>query len=166
MSFILAALEKNKQAQQTENKTTARFSRQLFFKWGVGLILGMDVLFLLAWLMPPGAPVSPTIEFIPANAQIAGDVYTVQSIPALTSTLLNTSVPDLADLPLAIQQQIPPLKINALKYVDNPQQRVVMINTYRYSEAMEIRPGMKLERIESKGVIINYHQHRFRLPYP
>ena len=66
-------------------------------------------------------------------------------------------VPEIWELPEAVQLRLKNLKINIHVYNEVPAQRFVIIEMRRYREGDPLaRAGLKLERITREGVVINY----------
>jgi general secretion pathway protein B len=65
------------------------------------------------------------------------------------------------ELPLAIQQEMPPLTISVHAYSPNPADRLVDINGRLLHEGDEVAPGLTLERITPNGMILSYKGYTF-----
>ena len=68
----------------------------------------------------------------------------------------------IADLPVAIQQELPPMSISVHAYSGNPKDRLVGINSRLLREGDSPAPGLKLERITPDGMIFSYKGYSFR----
>ncbi|MEK7736188.1 MAG: general secretion pathway protein GspB [Pseudomonadota bacterium] len=68
----------------------------------------------------------------------------------------------LAELPPALQQEIPKLAILAHSYSSRPKERFVFINDQMWREAEYPWPGLKLEQITPEGMVFSYKGYRFR----
>jgi general secretion pathway protein B len=66
-----------------------------------------------------------------------------------------------ADLPLAIQQEIPKLSIQFHMYSRNPANRMVGINNRMQHEGDQVEPGLTLEQITADGMVLRYKEYRF-----
>lgn len=68
----------------------------------------------------------------------------------------------LAELPLALQQELPLMTISVHAYSGNPKDRLVGINNRMMREGETVAPGLKLEQITPDGMIFEYKGHTFR----
>jgi general secretion pathway protein B len=66
-----------------------------------------------------------------------------------------------AELPIAIQQDIPKLSILFHLYSGNPKDRLVGINDRMLREGDPVAPGLVLEQITQDGMILSYKGYRF-----
>lgn len=67
----------------------------------------------------------------------------------------------MSELPLAIQQELPPLTISVHAYSANPADRLVDINGRLLHEGDKAAPGLTLERITPNGMILSYKGYTF-----
>lgn len=72
------------------------------------------------------------------------------------------NVISLAELPLALQQELPPMTISVHAYSGNPGDRMVGINNRMLREGDNVAPGLKLEQITPDGMIFGYKGYSFR----
>jgi general secretion pathway protein B len=72
------------------------------------------------------------------------------------------SVISMAELPLAIQQEIPAMSIPLHTYSSTPRERIVGINDRLLQEGDYLAPGLKLEHIAPDGVVFSYKNYLFR----
>ena len=90
-------------------------------------------------------------------------------LPASTSASTTASKPApvvaLADLPPAIQREIPPLAISGSMYSSNAADRMVLLDKRMLHEGDEIAPGLTLDRVLPKGAILRYKGHVFQITY-
>jgi general secretion pathway protein B len=68
----------------------------------------------------------------------------------------------LADLPLALQQELPPMTVSVHAYSARPADRMVGINNRMLREGDEVVPGLKLEQITPEGMVFGYKGYSFR----
>lgn len=150
---------------------------------GVLLCAGIAIGWLRPWQTEePGrvaVPVAmkPAIpEASPRPAPIAMP-QTEQSLPAVTpAPAYPTGEPARAadagqeqrvvaqdELPAAIRQEIPEMKIQLHSYSSKSANSIVSINSRMMKEGESLAPGLKLEQITADGVIISYKGYRFRL---
>ena len=69
--------------------------------------------------------------------------------------------PSLAELPLAVRRDLPPMSIMVHAYSAQPADRLVGINNKLLHEGDEIAPGLRLEEITPDGMVLNYKGQRF-----
>jgi general secretion pathway protein B len=67
-----------------------------------------------------------------------------------------------ADLPAAIQQELPDMKIQLHSYSNKSANSIVSINSRMMKEGDSLAPGLKLEQITPDGVILSYKGYRFQ----
>ena len=125
------------------------------------------------------SPASPVLNATPPTAALAKTpTSAVQPLPlpaapapAPVATPVSANAADatresavmqLAELPPAIQQEIPKLSILAHSYSSKPKARFVFINDQMMHEEDYPAPGLKLEQITPDGMVFNYKGHRFR----
>ncbi len=80
---------------------------------------------------------------------------------AADSTPAQNIIP-LADLPLALQQELPPMTITVHAYSARPGDRMVGINNRMLREGDNVVPGLKLEQITPEGMVFGYKGYNFR----
>jgi general secretion pathway protein B len=71
----------------------------------------------------------------------------------------------LQDLPPQIQREIPTLAINGYIYASNPAERSVLINNQLRREGQQVAPGLTLEKLLPKEMVLNYRGYRYRIAY-
>jgi general secretion pathway protein B len=72
------------------------------------------------------------------------------------------AVMPMAELPLAVQQELPPMSISVHAYSSKPADRLVGINNRLLHEGQEVAPGLKLEQITPDGMILSFKGYSFR----
>ena len=72
------------------------------------------------------------------------------------------NVISLAELPLSLQQELPPMTISVHAYSGRPGDRMVGINNRMLREGDYLVPGLKLEQITPEGMILSYKGYSFR----
>ncbi len=72
------------------------------------------------------------------------------------------SVMSMAELPLAIQQELPPMSVSVHAYSGRPADRLVGINNRLLHEGENVAPGLMLEQITPDGMILSYKGYTFR----
>ncbi len=68
----------------------------------------------------------------------------------------------IAELPVAIQQELPPMSISVHAYSGTAAERLVGINSRLLHEGEYVAPGLRLEQITPDGMILSYKGYRFR----
>lgn len=75
------------------------------------------------------------------------------------------TIATLRELPDAIQQQIPALRVGGYIYSATPADRSVLINNHLLREGEEIAPGLRLEKMMPHGMVLHFQGYRFRMSY-
>ena len=70
--------------------------------------------------------------------------------------------PPFAELPLAIQQELPDIRIQLHSYSNKSINSIVSINSRMMKEGDSLAPGLRLEQITPDGVILSYKGYRFQ----
>lgn len=89
----------------------------------------------------------------------------VQDQPARGGGVVAASAPEvvaMAELPVAIQQELPPMSISVHAYSSKPGERLVGINGRLLHEGEFAAPGLKLEQVTPEGMILSYKGYTFR----
>jgi hypothetical protein len=68
----------------------------------------------------------------------------------------------LAELPTAIQQEIPKMSISGYAYSSTPRERSVGINDRLLQEGDYLTQGLRLEKISPDGLVFSYKKYLFR----
>jgi general secretion pathway protein B len=74
-------------------------------------------------------------------------------------------LPALRELPQHIQREIPVFAVDGYIYSGNKAGRSVLSNRRLLREGDQIAPGLILERMTPKGMVMNYNGHRYHAPY-
>ena len=72
------------------------------------------------------------------------------------------NVISMAELPLALQHELPAMAISVHAYSGNPGDRLVGIDNRMLREGDNVAPGLKLEQITPDGMIFGYKGYSFR----
>jgi general secretion pathway protein B len=67
------------------------------------------------------------------------------------------------ELPAAIKNALPPLKVSAHAYDSDPKNRMTRINDQILKEGQEMSEGLKVDQIFPGGLILLYKGYRFRI---
>jgi general secretion pathway protein B len=100
-----------------------------------------------------------------AVAAVSGRAAAVPEQPSGTAAADSSpaqNVISLAELPLALQQELPAMTISVHAYSGNLGDRMVGINNRMLREGDNVAPGLKLEQITPEGMIFGYKGYRFR----
>lgn len=71
-------------------------------------------------------------------------------------------IPLLVEKPLALQQAVPPFRVDVHVYAAEVANRFVMVDLKRYREGDDIAEGLRLERITKEGMVLVFRGERFR----
>jgi general secretion pathway protein B len=82
--------------------------------------------------------------------------------PAVAGAAPAQNVISMAELPLALQQELPAMAISFHAYSGNPRDRLVGIDNRMLREGDDVAPGLKLEQITPEGMILGYKGYSFR----
>jgi len=93
-----------------------------------------------------------------AKPIIAAPVASVSHAPPA-----NEEPPRRADLPVNIQQALPPIHIEGHIYDADPSARMVIINGHVHYEGQQLGDGLLLEAITESGIILNQQGTRFSM---
>ena len=69
------------------------------------------------------------------------------------------------DLPEAVRQQLPALRVAGATYSADPRLRMVIINGQVQQEGERVAPGVVLETIRPKEVVLRAQGYRFTEKY-
>lgn len=81
----------------------------------------------------------------------------------LNSTTAENRIFNLKDLPLSVQESLPPFSISIFIYSKDPADRMVKINGQMLREGQDLAEGLKLKEIVQNGVIFTYKNYCFRV---
>jgi general secretion pathway protein B len=115
-------------------------------------------------LMPP-----PEIKETPegSGTPVKQDLVSVEPGQAdrkaspSTQASAEQGLPDVRELPLPVQREIPTMSFSMLIYSDKPGDRMININGRMMHEGQEVSPGLNLEKITPNGAILSFKGHRF-----
>lgn len=78
---------------------------------------------------------------------------------------VDEALPLLAQLPDAIQHEVPPIAVKGYIYSKNPADRVLIIGSNFYHEGDEFSSGVRLEKLLPKAAVFSYKGFRYRVAY-
>ena len=107
--------------------------------------------------MPTEALVGASKQSPPQNAP-AEDTQTRQAKVAKPEP----GIPELRELPLPIQQEVPNMSFSMLVYSEQPGERMISINGRVMREGQEVKSGLKLDQITPNGAVFSFKGYRFR----
>jgi len=110
---------------------------------------------------PRPEPPAPSIESSPPQKKIL-----IPPAPAKKEAAKPPPIFALADLPPAVRNQLPGLKLAGLTYSSNPQHRMVIVNGQVLHEGDSAAPDVILERIEAGQTIWRFQEWRYAVPLP
>ena len=105
----------------------------------------------------PPPPVAPVAAAAPAPAPKA---TTATKAPAEQPRITT-----LAELPDTVRQQLPALAISGSTYSENPLYRMVIVNGQVLHEGDTAAPGVVLDTIRQKDVVLRAQGYRFVMKY-
>ena len=85
--------------------------------------------------------------------------------PALTTAMPAPAAMRRQDLPEAVRQQLPALRVAGATYSADPRLRMVIINGQVQQEGERVAPGVVLETIRPKEVVLRAQGYRFTEKY-
>ena len=71
----------------------------------------------------------------------------------------------MAELPSALQRELPPLVIGGSMYSDNPAERMLLVDKRLLHEGDEVAPNLVLEKLMPKEAILRFRGTRFRIAF-
>jgi general secretion pathway protein B len=75
------------------------------------------------------------------------------------------SLPYLAQLPDAMQREVPRVAFGGYMYSANPADRLLLVDKTLRHEGEEVAPGLVLEKLLPKAAVMNFRGMRYRVPY-
>jgi general secretion pathway protein B len=86
--------------------------------------------------------------------------------PAAPARPAAPAVLPLDRMPRAFRDTLPQLRLDVLVYSDNPGERMVFINTRKYTEGQTVEGTLRLDAITADGAVLSHQGQRFLLPPP
>lgn len=74
-------------------------------------------------------------------------------------------IPELRDLPEAIQRDIPALSVSGYIYAEQPADRSIIINRKFLREGDQVASDLLLEKLTPGGMVLNFRGYRYRATY-
>lgn len=117
---------------------------------------------------PPAATPNPAAQetvpeavYLPAPARLADNPPAVRAPEPIPEESLRT----LAQLPEALQREVPKVAVGGYIYSPNPSDRLLLVDKVLRREGEELAPGLVLERLMPKYAVMNYRGTRYRVAY-
>ncbi len=119
-------------------------------------------------VLPAAPPPAPAVPAAPVatplrEARKPAPVLAASSPTPATAAL--DRVLSVTELPADVQRELPKLAINGGVYSDNPAQRMLIVNGQVLGEGAEPAPGVLLEQIRAKTVVLRYRGYRYAVTY-
>ncbi|MFZ2163569.1 MAG: general secretion pathway protein GspB [Sideroxyarcus sp.] len=117
---------------------------------------------------PTPRPVQPAMAEKPEqklpepNLAPAAPVFSPREPASPVNADREQKAPPFAELPVAIQQEIPDMKVQLHSYSNKSVNSIVSINSRMLREGDSLAPGLRLEQITPDGVILSYKGYRFQ----
>ena len=110
-------------------------------------------------MKPTRAAPAPSGPALAAAASAPGPAK-----PAVAVIANAPAIPSRAELPPALSQALPALAVSGMVYARDPAQRMVLINGELWRQGDTVAPGLVLEEIRAKDLVLRYQgQQRFSL---
>jgi general secretion pathway protein B len=106
-------------------------------------------------------PKSPPQAMPTAPQRITRAAPTKPQAASATTSAEPQKLLTMAELPLSIRQEMPPLSISVHAYSREPKDRLIGINDRVLHEGENLAPGLRLEEITPNGMILRYKGYRF-----
>ena len=74
-------------------------------------------------------------------------------------------IPELRELPEAIQRDIPALSVSGYIYAEQPADRSIIINRKFLREGDQVASDLLLEKLTPGGMVLNFRGYRYRATY-
>jgi general secretion pathway protein B len=110
---------------------------------------------------PAAQDAVPEAVYLPAPARIADNPPAARAPEPIPEESLRT----LAQLPEAIQREVPKVAVGGYIYSPNPSDRLLLVDKVLRREGEELAPGLVLERLMPKYAVMNYRGTRYRVAY-
>jgi general secretion pathway protein B len=121
---------------------------------------------------PPAVPPAPAhadaraTRTTPAEARPAAHPRAAEPAPvAAPPAPVVENVRTLADLPEAVQREVPKVAFGGYIYSPNPADRLLLIDKTLRHEGEEVAPGLVLEKLLPTTAVMNYRGNRYRVAY-
>lgn len=75
------------------------------------------------------------------------------------------SLPSLAELPDAVQKEVPQFAIKGYIYSKNEADRILLVDKRLLHEGDEVAPGLRLEKLLPRAAVLSFKGYRYRFGY-
>lgn len=117
-------------------------------------------------LRPVAPVVKPIVPVAPlASAATPSPSGAKPSVPGPAPAEPAAKVPLLQELSPAVRQQLPALAVSGASYSADPSYRMVIVNGQVLREGETAAPGVVLESIAARQVVLRGHGQRWAVPY-
>jgi general secretion pathway protein B len=106
---------------------------------------------------PPIPSASPVVKPLPAQALAMASMGMAQKE--------HEQIPELRELPEALQRDIPVLTVSGYIYADLPADRSIIINRKFLREGDQVASDLLLEKLTPGGMVLNFRGTRYRATY-
>lgn len=113
----------------------------------------------------PVAPVVPAAPPVPAVPVAPAPIAAPKAPAPAKAQADQPRISTLAELPDTVRQQLPALAISGSTYSENPLYRMVIVNGQVLHEGDTAAPGVVLDTIRQKDVVLRAQGYRFAMKY-
>ena len=112
----------------------------------------------------PAAPVRQAagIAAVPRREVAAPTPTARQAASAAAAEVPPAGIVSYQELPPSIREVLPKLSLTGFAAVDETSARLAFVNDRVVKEGDEVSPGVRLERVDADGMVLNYRGYRFR----
>lgn len=121
---------------------------------------------------PPAVALAPVASPPEVRRSAVGTVAPAAPSAIASATVSPAALPvaaersySVVDLPADVQQALPKFSISGGVYSDNIAQRMLIVNGQVFSEGSEVAPGVVLEQVRPKTVLLKFRGLRISQPY-
>lgn len=116
--------------------------------------------------VPPSTVPAPAAQPVPPpRLRPAAPALRMESEAPPAAPAAVQGIPLFKDLPPALRNELPALRIGGTMYSDSPGASVLVVNDQLLREGDTVAPGLLLERIGPKSARLRWKSQRFELPY-
>ena len=174
MSYILDALNKSEQEQKSrqvpgldsihDSRAWRKQAAKKPFGWFFAVLAVLGGLILFYWTtlnesLVPSAQTSIGTDPKPEKAITPAETH--KNLPVEVTA--PAELVSIAELPLAVQREIPDIIFSSHIYADDSALRMVNINGQNIREGDTITDGIKLVEISEEGVVLGYRHYTFAM---
>lgn len=101
----------------------------------------------------------------PAPASKIASAHMLTTATASSTARIEERLPELHELPEALQRDIPALSVSGYIYAEQPGDRSIIINRKFLREGDQVATDLLLEKLTPGGMILNFRGVRYHAPY-